>query len=165
VRWAVVRSVAKSLGPDFRLAILAGDATSVARVEGRQRLGTGWVSHLLQSPVEALWSRADTEARLASAAALYGERRQALLDALARRGVAAHGRSGLNVWVPVPDEASALAGLAEAGFAARAGERYRLRSAPAVRVTTARLAPRDAERVADALARSVTPGLRRTHAT
>jgi DNA-binding transcriptional MocR family regulator len=164
-RWAVVRSVAKSLGPDFRLAILAGDATSVARVEGRQRLGTGWVSHLLQAPVEALWSRADTESRFATAAAAYAERRQALIDLLGRRGVTAHGRSGLNVWVPVPDEASALSALAEAGFAARAGERYRLRSGPAVRITTARLSHRDALRVTDALARSVAPGLRRTHST
>jgi DNA-binding transcriptional MocR family regulator len=157
--------VAKSLGPDLRLAILAGDAGTVARVEGRQRIGTGWVSHLLQVTVEALWSRDGTETRLAAAAAAYAERRQSLVDALARRGVAAHGRSGMNVWVPVPDEAAAVAGLAEAGFAVRAGERYRLRSAPAVRVTTARLAMRDAERVADALAGSVAPALRRTHST
>jgi DNA-binding transcriptional MocR family regulator len=155
--------VAKSLGPDLRLAILAGDAASVARVEGRQRVGTGWVSHLLQGPVEALWSRRGMDARLASAASVYSERRQALLQALARRGIAAHGRSGMNVWVPVPDEAAVVGSLAEAGFAVRAGERYRLRAAPAVRVTTARLLPRDAERVADALARSVAPALRRTH--
>jgi len=161
-RWAVVRSVSKSLGPDLRLAILAGDATTVARVEGRQLVGTGWVSHVLQGLVEALWSDRRTEARLLAAAAAYTERRRALIQALARRGVPAHGRSGLNVWVPVPEEAAAVAHLAEAGWAVRAGERYRLRSGPAVRVTISRLDPDDAERVAEAIVQALVPA-KRTH--
>jgi DNA-binding transcriptional MocR family regulator len=153
-RWAVVRSVSKSLGPDLRLAILAGDATTVARVEGRQRVGTGWVSHVLQELVETLWSDRKAAAQLAAAAAAYAERRRALLEALDRRGIPARGRSGLNVWVPVPEEAAAVARLADCGWAVRAGERYRLKSPPAVRLTTSRLEAQDAERLADALARA-----------
>ena len=51
------------------------------------------------------------------------------------------------------EEAAVVAGLAAAGWGVRAGERYRLKSPPAVRVTTAALRPPDAERLAAALAR------------
>jgi len=163
-RWAVVRSVSKSLGPDLRLAILTGDATTVARVEGRQSVGTGWVSHLLQDLVTALWGDAATDRQLQRAADAYAGRREALVRALAAHGLAAHGRSGLNVWVPVIEEAAIVSGLAGAGWAVRAGERYRLRSGPAVRITVAALAPRESDRLAAALARSVRPERRRASA-
>jgi DNA-binding transcriptional MocR family regulator len=154
--FAVVRSVSKSLGPDLRLAIVAGDPTTIARVEGRQQVGAGWVSHVLQGLVAGLWSDPATERRVRAAARAYATRRAALLDALAARGIRAHGRSGLNVWVPVPEEARAVTALADAGWAVRAGERYRLRSAPAVRVTVATLRPGEAERIAAALAAALT---------
>jgi DNA-binding transcriptional MocR family regulator len=160
-RWAVVRSVSKSLGPDLRLAILVGDATTVARVEGRQSVGTAWVSHLLQGIVAALWADRATEARLRRAAETYATRRQALIDALAVHGVTAHGRSGMNVWIPVAEEAATIATLAQAGWAVRGGERYRLASGPAIRVTVSTLGAREAGRLAAAIARSVSP-VRRT---
>ncbi len=159
-RWAVVRSVSKWLGPDLRLALLAGDPVTVGRVEGRQALGSGWVSHLLQDLVIALWSDPRTEARLLRASAAYRERRDAIVAALARRGVPAHGRSGLNVWVPVAEEGPVLAALATAGWAARGGQRYRIRSGPAIRITTAALLPRDGERLAEQIARALRPARR-----
>jgi DNA-binding transcriptional MocR family regulator len=160
-RWAVVRSVSKSLGPDLRLAILAGDPGTVARVEGRQALGSGWVSHLLQETVAALWSDPAVERRLVKAAGTYGRRRRALIAALARRGVAAEGRSGLNVWVPVAEEGAAIAALAGAGWAVRAGEPYRIRSGPAIRITVAGLRDDEIERLADDMALAVRPSGRR----
>jgi len=146
--WAVVRSVAKALGPDLRLAVLAGDPTTVARVEGRQRLGTGWVSHVLQAIVVALWRDPATAGLLARASAAYTTRRSALIAALADQGLRSSGRSGLNVWVPVPEEVGMVQGLLARGWAVRGGERNRVRSGPAIRVTVATLLPEEAEKLA-----------------
>ncbi len=162
-RWVVVRSVSKSLGPDLRLAVLTGDATTIARIEGRQLIGTGWVSHVLQRLVAALWSDPATTRRVQRAADTYAARRQGLLAALARRGVPAHGRSGLNVWIPVGEEITVVRTLLEAGWAVNGGERYRLASGPAIRVSITTLAADEVDPLADAIAASLAPE-RRTHA-
>jgi DNA-binding transcriptional MocR family regulator len=156
-RWAVVRSVAKSLGPDLRVALLTGDRATLDRVEGRLRIGTGWVSHILQATVVALWSDTRTAARIDHAADTYARRRHALLDALAEHDIAATAASGLNVWIPVPEEDTAIAGLLVRGWAVAAGERFRWRSGPAVRVTIATLDPVDARRLATDLADVLRP--------
>ncbi len=150
-RWAVVRSVAKSLGPDLRVALLAGDPLTLERVKGRQRLGPGWVSHLLQQLVVDLWADPAVTASLVRATDLYRERRDALVDALSARGIPVVARSGLNVWVPVPDEAAAVRELLAAGYAVASGARFRIATAPAVRVTVAALPERKAAGVARAL--------------
>ncbi|CAL9594006.1 aminotransferase class I/II-fold pyridoxal phosphate-dependent enzyme [Streptomyces radiopugnans] len=154
--WALVRSTAKAYGPDLRLAVLTGDAVTVDRVRGRQRLGPGWVSHLLQHTVTALWeSRAIDPAEVAGS---YGRRRTALIEALAARGVEAHGRSGMNVWVPVPDETGAVARLLRAGWAVAPGARFRIDSPPGVRLTVSALSEDEAGPVADAVAAAIRPG-------
>ncbi|MEU8517576.1 aminotransferase class I/II-fold pyridoxal phosphate-dependent enzyme [Kitasatospora sp. NPDC048722] len=148
--WAVVRSAAKAYGPDLRLSVAVGDADTIGRVSGRLRLGAGWVSHLLQRTVAELW-RTDA-APVATVAAVYRARRDALLGELAVRGIAAHGESGLNVWVPVPEETSALTALVQRGWVAAPGARYRIQSPPGIRITTAELRPAEAPRLADDLA-------------
>lgn len=150
--WATVRSVSKSLGPDLRLALLAGDATTIARVEGRQLLGTGWVSHILQQIVAAFRADPATQERLERAEEIYMARRLLLLEALAEYGITAHGRSGLNVLVPVAEEAPVVAALLQRGWAVIALERWRLSSPPAVRITTAILRPEEAGQLAADLA-------------
>ncbi|MFF1904051.1 aminotransferase class I/II-fold pyridoxal phosphate-dependent enzyme [Kitasatospora sp. NPDC058218] len=148
--WVVVRSAAKAYGPDLRLSFAVGDPDTIGRVQGRQRLGAGWVSHLLQCAVAELW-RTDA-APVARVAAAYRVRRDALLGELAARGIEAHGASGLNVWVPVPDETTVLAALVQRGWVVAPGARFRLQSAPGLRITVARLDPADARRLADDLA-------------
>lgn len=153
--WAFIRSVAKAYGPDLRLAVLAGDQRTVERVQGRLRLGPGWVSHLLQNLAIELWRDAAATRQVADAEAAYGVARAGLCAALADRGVLAQGRSGLNVWIPVPDEAVVMTGLFAAGWAAAPGARFRLRSAPGLRVTISDLAPADIDPLADAVAAAV----------
>jgi len=155
--WAVVRSVSKTLGPDLRLAVVCGDQGTVARVEGRLAVGPGWVSHLLQRMVISLWSRPGLDLLLAHAADTYRQRRQGLIDALDRRGIAAQGVTGFNVWVPVEAEAPVLDSLADAGYAALPGERFRIATGPGVRITCAGLDPAEAGQVADAVAAAGRP--------
>jgi len=160
-RWAVVRSVSKSLGPDLRLAIMAGDARTIARVEGRQTLGIRWVSHILQRLVVALWRDKRVAKQLVHAERTYARRRVALIDALRAHNIDAHGSSGLNVWIPIPEESAVIQALFQRGWAVAAGERYRIKTAPAIRVTIASLDVKDAVRFAGDLAEVLRPSQRR----
>lgn len=160
-RWAVVRSTSKVLHPDLRLAVVAGDETTVARVEGRQSLGPRWVSHVLQALVVALWGDPGFEPAVTHARAVYAARRNALLGELADRGVTAHGRSGLNVWVPVPEEAPVIRALYDAGWLVMPGERFRIEAPPGVRITVATLRAGEAAEIAGVLAQAAQAARRR----
>ncbi|MGI3782263.1 MAG: aminotransferase class I/II-fold pyridoxal phosphate-dependent enzyme [Janthinobacterium lividum] len=137
--WAFVRSLSKPYGPDLRLAVLAGDEATVARVEGQLRIGSGWVSTLLQRVAVALWSDPAVVEVVAAAARAYDTRREALLAGLAGVGLPSLGATGLNVWVPVPDETRVVADLLAAGWAVAPGQRFRQGSGPAVRITVSNL--------------------------
>ncbi|MFI1889788.1 aminotransferase class I/II-fold pyridoxal phosphate-dependent enzyme [Streptomyces jumonjinensis] len=159
--WAFVRSTAKAYGPDLRVAVLTGDAVTVDRFGGRQQLGPGWVSRLLQHALAELWASGAVDSR--AVARSYGARRDALIEALAGHGVEAHGRSGMNVWVPVPDETGAVARLLHAGWAVAPGARFRMSAPPGVRVTVSGLAAEDIPRIADAIASAAGPAPARAY--
>jgi DNA-binding transcriptional MocR family regulator len=150
--WAVVRSTSAFLGPDLRLALVAGDALTIARVRARQALGTRWVSRLLQQLALALWSDPSSGRTLARASEVYAARRAALVEALAARGMPSSARSGFNVWVPVVEETATVQALARCGWAVAPGERFRIASPPGIRITTSALVPDDARRLAADLA-------------
>ena len=157
-RWSATRSVAKSLGPDLRLAVLAGDPLTVARVQGRQQCGPGWVSHVLQAIVVELWRDDGVRSQVERASEAYARRRAQLVRGLRHLGVQAHGEAGLNVWIPVPDEAAAVSSLLQRGWVVAAGRPYRLRSAEhAIRVTTATLSEPEARRLAQDVADVLAP--------
>jgi DNA-binding transcriptional MocR family regulator len=157
-RWAATRSVAKALGPDLRLAVLAGDAQTIARVRGRQQCGPGWVSHILQSLVLGLYSDPEVQTLIARASATYADRRERLLAELERNAIRGHGASGLNVWIPVAEEASTIGALMQRGWVVAPGEPYRLAgSSPAIRVTSATLTAPEAVKLAGDIAQILAP--------
>ena len=155
--WAVVRSTSKFLGPDLRVALLAGDDLTVGRVRARQALGARWVSHILQQLTLALWSDPSSGRQLARASEIYAQRRVSALSALRGHGIDARAASGFNIWIPVRDEVNVVQALAVRGWAVAAGERFRIRSGPAIRVTISTLQPEEAARFAGDLAWALRP--------
>ena len=157
-RWAIVRSTTKFLGPDLRVALVAGDELTLARMRGRQAVSTRWVSHVLQYLALALWSDPSSGRQLARASDTYAQRREALIAALAAHRVEVKAPSGLNVWIPVRHESLVVEQLAERGWAVAARERFRLQSGPGIRVTTSALAPEAAVRFAADLVSAMREG-------
>jgi len=155
--WAAARSVAKSLGPDLRVAILAADEQTISRVRGRQAVGPQWVSHLLQRLVADLWSDPGVAATLRHASEAYRERRERLLAALAERGIEAGAPAGITVWIPVPEETAIVQALLEAGWAVSPGAPYRLRGERAIRIAIGGLREGEAERLATAIEEAMRP--------
>jgi DNA-binding transcriptional MocR family regulator len=153
--WAFVRSASKAYGPDLRVAVLAGDHRTVERVHGRLRLGPGWVSHVLQGLAVSLWSDDAATRLIRTAEQQYTGNRTRLRTALAERRITAFGRSGLNLWIPVPDETVAITRLLNAGWAAAPGTRFRIRTGPGTRITIADLAADEIDPLAEALAEAV----------
>lgn len=147
-RWAYIRSLSKALNPDLRMAALTGDEGTMTRVRNRLVIGERWVSHILQRTVYALLADAGVREQLTHACGTYQRRREALTRALAEVGIHVRCRSGYNVWVPVAEETATVQSLLAAGWAVAAGERFRIDSPPAIRITAATLEPDEAKRLA-----------------
>jgi DNA-binding transcriptional MocR family regulator len=145
-RWAMAASMSKAIGPDLRVAALFGDQATIDGVRQRQRVGPGWVSHLLQ--VIAATVMTDVGDWMAEVTAEYDRRRTSLVDALAGVGIETEAPSGLNVWVPVTDTAGTVAACLESGYAIRSGDAFVLDDTRAVRITTSRITVEQAEDVA-----------------
>ena len=151
-QWAYLYSSSKAYGPDLRIAVLVGDADTADRVAGQLRHTARRVPGMMQE----VWATALADERsdemLARAGRTYAETRAALIGELARRGIEAHGQTGLNVWIPVPDETAATTGLLARGWAVAPGSWFRVRSNPGVRVTIAGLRAEEVPALAEAVA-------------
>jgi DNA-binding transcriptional MocR family regulator len=156
-----VRSYSKSHGPDLRLAAVGGASDLVDPLVDRRFLGQGWTSRLLQTVLVDLLTHDDTVAAVARARDIYAARRTELASVLAGHGIQVGGKDGLNVWIPVHDEASALLRLASRGIGASPGEPFRLveDAGQHLRVTAGLIA-NDLPAVADELAAAAVSGVR-----
>jgi DNA-binding transcriptional MocR family regulator len=119
-----IRSFSKSHGPDLRLAAVSGPAPLIHNVLARRQLGQGWSSRLLQRILLSLLTDERSRAEVEHAQREYARRRTALVEALAQRGVDVGGTDGINIWVPVHDEAAALVRLASQGIGVTPGSPF-----------------------------------------
>lgn len=158
LRWALIRSVSKVLGPDLRLAIVASDKQSSLRLRQRLTAGATWVSRLLQHITKACLSSPAGKQHIHTAQQQYQQRRGQCVDALAQQGihVPADG-DGLNVWIPLPHDVYnaqkvALA-LADRGWRVHTGDTFAIHAdINALRVTVSTMTTARAEQFAADLA-------------
>lgn len=131
-----VRSYSKSHGPDLRLAAVAGAGRVVTAVANRRLLGPGWSSRILQAVLLEMLDHQPTIDAVAAARVEYAARRSAVTAVLAAAGVGFTGTDGINLWMQVADERSAMLTLAAQGIGAAPGEPFMVRDdAPSLRVT------------------------------
>ncbi|MGJ0191832.1 aminotransferase class I/II-fold pyridoxal phosphate-dependent enzyme [Pantoea sp. RRHST58] len=147
-----VRSFSKAYGPDLRLAVLSATAEMVRRIQAWRNFGVSWTSRILQDSVAWLLQDAATQATIADARAIYRQRREHMLAALAAQGLRLPMRDGLSICIPVASEQYAMITLAARGIAVLPGERCRLGPTQFIRVSIACLQERQLEMLASALA-------------
>ncbi|MDU3363081.1 MAG: aminotransferase class I/II-fold pyridoxal phosphate-dependent enzyme [Klebsiella sp.] len=150
-RWALVRSMSKTLGPDLRLAFIASDADTSAALRQRLNAGSQWVSHLLQDLTLACLTDEAFIASMTETRRHYRQQNEKLAAALARHGHShATPGDGLNFWLPLPAASQPYAlRLARAGWLVREGEIFGVRTpAHGLRLSLGRLSDAEISRLA-----------------
>ncbi|MFI2474373.1 PLP-dependent aminotransferase family protein [Nocardia xishanensis] len=138
-----VRSYSKSHGPDLRIAALSGPEEIIDRIVATRVLGPGWTPRILQRLLHEMLRDETVTRTVEHARAQYQVRRRALADALRGHGLYLADGQGLNAWLPVADERTALIHLAANGIRVAPGGPFFVASRghpEAVRVTIAPLA-------------------------
>lgn len=119
-----IRSYSKSHGPDLRLAAMSAPPELMADLLARRQLGQGWSSRHLQRILLHLLIDPVVIDEVEQARSVYAERRRVIVEELAKHGVEVGGGEGINLWIPVQDEASALIRLASQGIGVAPGKPF-----------------------------------------
>ena len=122
-----IRSFSKSHGPDLRLAAIGGAGHIVSAVANRRLIGPGWSSRILQAVLVTMLGDPTTINQLALARDEYARRRELVTRVLDGRLIPYTGTDGINLWMRVNHERSALITLAAQGVGAAPGEPFMVR--------------------------------------
>lgn len=160
-----IRSYSKSHGPDLRIAAVGGTADVIGPIVSRRMLGPGWTSRLLQAVLVELLTDPAAVAAVTRARSTYAIRSLALRAGLAAMGVVSTPGDGINAWVEVQSERTALITLAAMGVRVSPGSPFIVPGGRSdtdhVRVTSGVLDEHDPEQlqhVITALAAAATAG-------
>lgn len=147
-----IRSYSKSHGPDLRLAAVGGAGEIVASMMNRRLLGPGWSSRILQSVLVQLLCSDETADIMRRAREVYDARRARVTSALEAAEIGHSTGDGINLWMAVEDERSALVLLASRGVGSAPGTPFLTRpDRDFLRVTVGRLPDDDIDHVAQLL--------------
>ncbi|MES2093076.1 MAG: aminotransferase class I/II-fold pyridoxal phosphate-dependent enzyme [Actinomycetota bacterium] len=116
-----IRSFSKSHGPDLRIAAIGGPTELMEQLVARRILGPGWTSRMLQTILYDLLTDSTSISEVNDARRIYRSRQRRLSEALAAHGVTLPPSDGINTWLEVADERSAIVQLAAAGIRVAAG--------------------------------------------
>ncbi len=147
-----IRSFSKSHGPDLRIAALGGPTELIERLVARRILGPGWTSRMLQRILYDLLIDSTSISEVNDARRIYRSRQQRLSDALAVQGVRLPPSDGINTWLEVADERSAIVQLAAAGIRVAAGTPFEASTSGNFVRVTAGVVRSDFDSVAEHLA-------------
>ncbi len=143
IEWApahtvYMRSFAKDIHPDIRVAVLVG-APKLIREAHRRRVGGFEISRVNQDLLRLLLTDERHTANLLRAKEVYARRQQIILEVLAENDIHVAGGGGFNIWIPVRSESDALVYLASKGIGVAPGSAFQLHGAdgPHIRVSTA----------------------------
>ena len=147
-----IRSFSKSHGPDLRIAALGGPTELIERLVARRILGPGWTSRMLQRILYDLLIDSTSISEVNDARRIYRSRQQRLSDALAAHGMTLPPSDGINTWLEVADERSAIVQLAAAGIRVAAGTPFEASTSGNFVRVTAGVVRSDFDSVAEHLA-------------
>ncbi len=152
-----IRSFAKAIAPDLRLAVAVARPRIRAMLAEAKTFADGWSSRLAQCALANALADPALDAALDVARAEYGRRRTATLDALNARLVPGGGwatsADGLNLWIHLPpgvDAVEVIERAAARGVLLAPGEPFFIRPghADVVRLSVGVLADHDPATIA-----------------